>query len=64
MFYLNMIVLAVFGIILFNLIFWKNTDRYYYYYDSLPVLPYIFLMLFFVVCLVVGILGVIGKLPA
>lgn len=64
MFYVYMIVLSVFGIILFNIIFWKNTDRYYYYYDFLPVLPYIFLMLFFMICLAVGILGVIGKLPA
>lgn len=55
-----MIALAVYGIAGYTFI----TVRGYKRYGFVPIISYISIMLFNLLCLVVGILGVIGKLPA
>lgn len=55
-----MIVLAVYGIAVYTFI----TVRGYKRYGFVPIISYISIMLFHLLCLVIGILGVIGNLPA
>ena len=55
-----MIALAVYGIAVYTFI----TVRGYKRYGFVPIISYISIMLFHLLCLVIGILGVIGNLPA
>ena len=55
-----MIALAVYGIAVYTFI----TVRGYKRYGFVPIISYISIMLFHLLCLVIGIFGVIGKLPA
>lgn len=58
--FIYMIFLAAFGIAGYSFV----TVRCYKRYGFVPIISYISIMLFYLLCLVVGILGVIGKLPA
>ena len=55
-----MIALAVYGIAVYTFI----TVRGYKRYGFVPIISYISIMLFHLLCLVIGILGVIRNLPA
>lgn len=55
-----MIALAVYGITVYTFI----TVRGYKRYGFVPIISYISIMLFHLLCLVIGILGVIRNLPA
>lgn len=55
-----MIALAVYGIAVYTFITFRGHKRY----GFVPIISYISIMLFHLLCLVIGILGVIGKLPA